>query len=133
MYIEKNNNAQMIKYELEFQIRSSVNILFSCLSTPSGLSEWFANDVNCNREIYTFIWDNAEQEAELIKISNDNFVQFRWTDFPEDTFFEFRIEIDDITNDVTLKVFDFAEEDEVQEGKDLWTSQIHALMKHLGS
>ena len=90
----------MIKYELEFQMRSSVNILFASLSTPSGLSEWFADDVNCNREIYTFIWDNTEQEAELISLSNNYLVKFRWLDFPKETFFEFRIEIDDITNDV---------------------------------
>ena len=114
MYIEKNNNSQMIKYELEFQIRSSVNILFSCLSTPSGLSEWFADDVNCNRNDYTFIWEGSEQEAELIKIANNYLVRFRWLDYPEDTFFEFRIEIDEITNDVVLHVIDFAEENEVE-------------------
>ena len=133
MYIDKNKNSQMIKYELEFQIRSSVNILFSCLSTPSGLSEWFADDVNCNRELYTFIWGKSEQQAILVTMSNNYFIKFRWTDFPEYTFFEFRIEIDEITNDVTLKLTDFAEEDEIEEGKDLWTSQINTLMKHLGS
>ena len=133
MYIEKNNNLQMVKYELEFQIRSSVSILFNCLSTPSGLSEWFADDVNCNRNMYTFIWGDSEQEAELITLSKNYVVKFRWIDFPKNTFFEFKIEIDGITNDVVLKVTDFAEEDEVEEGKDLWTSQINTLMKHLGS
>ena len=123
----------MIKYELEFPIRSSVSILFNCLSSPSGLSEWFADDVNCNRKMYTFIWDNSVDEAELITVSNNYFVKFRWVNYPKDTFFEFRIEVDEITNDVVLKVIDFAEEDEVEEGKDLWTSQINTLMKHLGS
>ena len=123
----------MIKYELEFQIRSSVNILFNCLSTPSGLSEWFADDVNCNRNIYTFIWGDSEQEAELVTTLKNHVVKFRWLDLPENTFFEFRIEVDGVTNDVVLKLTDFAEEDEVEEGKDLWTSQINALMKQLGS
>jgi len=133
MYIEKNNISQMIKYELEFQIRSSVSILFNCLSTPSGLSEWFADDVNCNRNIYTFIWGDSEQEAKLLTLSKNYIVKFHWLDFPENTFFEFKIEIDGITNDVVLKVTDFAEADEVEEGKDLWTSQINTLMKQLGS
>tara|TARA_Y100001968_G_scaffold256091_1_gene242364 strand:+ start:624 stop:995 length:372 start_codon:yes stop_codon:yes gene_type:complete len=123
----------MKKYELEFPIRSSVNILFNCLSTPSGLSEWFADDVNCNRDLYTFIWGDSEQEAKLITNSNNHLVKFRWTDYPDNTFFEFRIEIDDITNDVVLKVSDFAEEDELEESKELWISQINTLMKHLGS
>ena len=69
----------------------------------------------------------------MITNSNNHFVKFRWSDFPEQTFFEFRIEVDEITNDVTLRVSDFAEENEVEEGKDLWTSQINTLMKHLGS
>ena len=123
----------MIKYQLDFPIRSSVNILFSCLSTPSGLSEWFADDVNCTKNSYTFFWDGSEQEAELITVSNNYFIKFRWMDFPDDTYFEFRIEVDEITNDVILRVTDFAEEDEVEEGKDLWTSQINTLMKNLGS
>ena len=133
MYIEKNNNSLMIKYELEFQIRSSVSILFNCLSTPSGLSEWFADDVNCNRNIYTFIWGDSEQEAELLTSSKNYIIKFHWLDLPEKTYFEFKIEIDGITNDVVLKVTDFAEEDDVEEGKDLWTSQINTLMKQLGS
>ena len=123
----------MEKYELEFQIRSSVNILFNCLSTPSGLSELFADDVNCNRNIYTFIWGDSEQEAELLTSSKNYIVKFHWLDLPEKTYFEFKIEIDGITNDVVLKVTDFAEEDEVEDGKDLWTSQINTLMKQLGS
>ena len=123
----------MVKYELEFPIRSSVNILFNSISTPSGLSEWFADDVNCNRNIYTFIWNDSEQEAELITMSNNYLIKFRWTDYPKDTFFEFRIEVDGITNDVVLKVVDFADEDEVEESKDLWISQVNTLMKNLGS
>ena len=123
----------MEKFELEFHIRSSVNILFNSLSTPSGLSEWFADDVNCTKDTFTFIWDGSEQDAKLLTISNNYFIKFRWLDYPENTFFEFRIEVDEITNDVILKVTDFAEDDEVEESKDLWTSQINTLMKNLGS
>tara|TARA_B100000575_G_C23113472_1_gene643423 strand:+ start:1164 stop:1550 length:387 start_codon:yes stop_codon:yes gene_type:complete len=123
----------MKKFELEFHIRSSVNILFNSLSTPSGLSEWFADDVNCTKDTFTFIWDGSEQDAKLLTISNNYFIKFRWLDYPENTFFEFRIEVDEITNDVILKVTDFAEDDEVEESKDLWTSQINTLMKNLGS
>jgi uncharacterized protein YndB with AHSA1/START domain len=124
----------MIKYELEFQIRSSVKILYNCLSTPSGLSEWFADDVNCNRTLYTFFWEGSEQNAELISTNNNQSVKFRWEDHPDDTYFEFKIEIDELTNDVVLRVTDFADEnEEVEEGKNLWSSQVHALMKHLGS
>jgi hypothetical protein len=46
------------KFELEFLLRTSVKVLENMLSTPSGLSEWFADDVNVKDDIYTFIWDN---------------------------------------------------------------------------
>ena len=131
MYINKKKTME--KFELEFHIRSSVNILFNSLCTPSGLSEWFADDVNCTKDTFTFIWDGSEQDAKLLTISNNYFIKFRWLDYPENTFFEFRIEVDEITNDVILKVTDFAEDDEVEESKDLWTSQINTLMKNLGS
>ena len=98
------------------------------------MSEWFADDVDCNRDIYTFIWKDTEQDAKLITMSKNSFIKFRWMDYPEDTFFEFKLNVDSITNDVILRIIDFAEdEEEVQEAKDLWTSQINNLMKQLGS
>ena len=43
-----------VKLELEYIINTSPTILFNCLSTPSGLSEWFADDVNIKNDRYTF-------------------------------------------------------------------------------
>ena len=45
-----------VKLEMEFVVRSSPNILFNYISTPSGLVEWFADDVNIKGKNYTFIW-----------------------------------------------------------------------------
>ena len=41
-------------FRIEFPIRSSLKILFNQISTPSGLSEWFADNVNLNGKNYTF-------------------------------------------------------------------------------
>ncbi len=38
------------KYEIEFVIQSSPQLLYQYLSTPSGLSEWFADNVNSRGE-----------------------------------------------------------------------------------
>ena len=63
----------MIKYSLEYPIQSSIKILYARLSTLSGLSEWFANDVNSNREgIYTFTWEGSQQQATLINKKKDS-------------------------------------------------------------
>ena len=67
--------SELIKFQLEYPIHSSINILYKRLFTPSGLSEWFADDVNCNRDIYTFIWNETEQDAKLVSVSKNYFVK----------------------------------------------------------
>ena len=58
-------------FQIEFPIRSSLRILYNQISTPSGLSEWFADNVNLNGKNYTFFWDGDEQEAELLSKKNN--------------------------------------------------------------
>ena len=127
--------SDRIKFEMEFPIKVSQKLLFQYISTPSGLSEWFADNVNSRGEIFIFIWDDSEESAKLIRKNNNEKIQFQWLD-DEDTdyYFELRIQFDEITKDVSLIVTDFAEdEDEVEESKLLWTNQIGDLKKVLGS
>ena len=121
-------------FQIEFPIRSSLRILFNQISTPSGLSEWFADNVNLNGKNYTFFWDGDEQEAELLSKKNNQSIKFRWTNEPKDTFFELKIVIDDITQDVSLIITDFAEDEEdLDEAKLLWNKQIEKLRQSIGS
>ena len=121
-------------FQIEFPIRSSLRILYNQISTPSGLSEWFADNVNLNGKNYTFFWDGDEQEAELLSKKNNQSIKFRWTDEPKDTFFELKIVIDDITQDISLIITDFAEDEEDQEeAKLLWNKQIEKLRQSIGS
>ena len=50
-----------IKIEMEFPIHSSPQLLYQYISTPSGLSEWFADNVNSRGEMFTFIWNDSEE------------------------------------------------------------------------
>ena len=127
--------SDRIKFEMEFPIKVSQKLLFQYISTPSGLSEWFADNVNSRGEIFIFIWDDSEESAKLIRKINNEKIQFQWLDDEEtDYYFELRIQFDEITKDVSLIVTDFAEdEDEVEESKLLWTNQISDIKKVLGS
>jgi|TARA_B100000925_G_scaffold83819_1_gene59780 uncharacterized protein YndB with AHSA1/START domain len=127
--------SDRIKFEMEFPIKVSQKLLFQYISTPSGLSEWFADNVNSRGEIFIFIWNDSEESAKLIRKINNEKIQFQWLDDEEtDYYFELRIQFDEITKDVSLIVTDFAEdEDEVEESKLLWTNQISDLKKVLGS
>lgn len=122
-----------IKFQLEFVIQSSPQLLYQYLSTPSGLSEWFADNVNSRGEKFTFIWDGSEEEAKLLKRKSDEFVKFAWDETEDGSFFEMKIIVDEITKDVSLFITDFADEDEVEESKMLWTNQVSDLKQVLGS
>ena len=126
--------SDRIKFEMEFPIKVSQRLLFQYLSTPSGLSEWFADNVNSRGENFIFIWDDSEEVANLVSKTLPEKIKFQWEDDQDtDYFFELRIQFDEITKDVSLIVTDFAEEDEVEESKMLWTNQVFDLKKVLGS
>ena len=67
-----------VKYELEFPIQSSPQLLYQYISTPSGLSEWFADNVNSRGEFFTFIWDDSEEKAKLASKKTGERIKFRW-------------------------------------------------------
>jgi len=124
------------RYELEFPINSSPQLLYQYISTPSGLSEWFADNVNSRGEFFTFIWDDSEENARLTSKKTGEKVKFRWIDENNkdtDYFFELRILEDEITKDVSLMVIDFAQEDEIDEATLLWENQISDLKHVIGS
>ena len=125
--------SEKIKYELEFPIHASPNMLYQYISSASNLSEWFADNVNSRGKIFSFFWDGVEEKAELISFKNNKYVRFKWLDNDDDSFFEINIVVDELTKDVSLVVFDFAEVDEVEEGKMLWESQISDLKQVIGS
>jgi len=125
--------SEKVKYELEFVIRSSASMLYKYISTPGGLGEWFADNVNSRGETYTFIWDGEEEKAKLLTKKLNHFIKFKWNaDEDKESYFELRIQIDDLTKDVALIVTDFADEDEVEEAKMLWESQLDDLHGLIG-
>ncbi|OGS80499.1 MAG: hypothetical protein A3G95_07130 [Flavobacteria bacterium RIFCSPLOWO2_12_FULL_31_7] len=125
-----------VKYELEFPIHSSPQLLYQYIITPSGLSEWFADNVNSRGEFYTFIWDDSEENAKLASKKSGEKVKFKWLDANNketEYFFELKIQVDEITNDVSLIVTDFSEEEELPENKLLWESLVSDLKHVIGS
>ena len=125
--------SDKIKYEIEFPIQASPNMLFQYISSASSLSEWYADNVNSRGKTFSFFWDGVEEQAELVSSKNNQFVKFKWLEEDDDYYFEIKIVVDELTKDVSLIVTDFSEEDEVEESKMLWESQIADLKQVLGS
>lgn len=120
------------KFQLEFTLNTSPRLLYTRLSTPSGLAEWFADNVQISGKNFTFFWDDSEQVAKLLMKKANEYVRFQWVDDEQESFFEFRIAKDELTGDVALLVTDFAEKDEIEDAKGLWKSQINELRRAIG-
>ncbi len=131
----QNKMPNKIMFQTEIPIKTSVGILYDMMTTPSGLSDWFCDDVNIDGDIYSFFWDGEPEKAELLRMSKNDFVRFKWLEDEEDnTYFELKIKIDGITKDVALVVTDFADdEDGVEENTLLWESQINDLKRVIGA
>lgn len=121
------------KLQFEYVINCSPKVLYNRLSTASGLTEWFADDVRVRGKKFTFIWDESEQLAEMTLQKENRLVRFNWLSDEEESYFEFRITRDELTGDVSLLITDFAEEGEEDEAKVLWDTQISDLKHVLGS
>ncbi|WP_419801706.1 START-like domain-containing protein [Mucilaginibacter sp.] len=121
------------KFKIEYEIKSSPKILYSFLSEPNGLAQWFADDVTFKDQVYTFSWDGETQNAKLLAMKENKFVRFRWTDDDPQVYFEMEIIQDELTNDVALGITDFATEENINERTLIWNNQIAYLIGVLGA
>lgn len=128
--------AKKLPFTVERTFRSSPAILYSFLTTPSGLVQWFADyvDLDPNGEVFTFEWNGEEQNAEVLAYEEEEYVKLRWEDDDDDrAYFEYRIRVTDITKETILTVTDFAYKEDIDSSKALWMSQLNDLAKVLGN
>lgn len=122
------------KIELEYIFSSSVKVLYSRLSTPAGLAEWFADDVFQKGDKFIFMWDGIEHPAVVLEQKSNVCIRFKWeNDESDDEYFEFNVHVESMTMDVALLITDFADEDEETDTVELWNQQMDILHRNLGA
>jgi len=121
-----------VSFDSEFIFRASPSILYTFLTTPSCLIRWFCDEVDITLDVYTYTWQGADEEAILVDDIEEERIRFKWTDADEDEYLEFRMYKSNITNETILEITDFCDDDEVEEQKDLWASQIAKLRIECG-
>jgi hypothetical protein len=125
-------------FTTDFEIHSSVKMLYPYIDSASGLSEWFADDVRISPEkIFTFVWDHEEHKARLVSHRTNHFAKFEYLpeskeDENDPSYFELRLEVNELTQTTFLKVTDYSDFDDHKELQDLWKGLIENLKTVVG-
>ena len=123
------------KIHLEYLLNAtSKSILWSAISTPTGLEGWFADRVQSDDKIVDFCWGKTEKRtAEIVAVRAYSFIRFRWLDneIPRE-YFELKMTNSELTNDFVLEITDFAAANEVDDVRELWESQVETLRRTCG-
>jgi hypothetical protein len=134
--------AQMAKKKLftaDYEVHASIKMLYPYIQSAGGLSEWFADDVKINNEskVFTFFFDNEEHMAKQVAHRTNHFARFEFLpendeDVKDPSYFELRLEFNELTQSVFLKVFDYSDFDDQKELHDLWNGLVENLRKTVG-
>lgn len=122
------------EFKIEYQLKTaSLNVLWNSISTPLGLSEWFADGVTVNDSEFTFCWEKNEQTAFLVQTKPNVSVRFQWEeDLDTEFYFELKIVVLEVTGELALIITDFAEKNEKEDLTLLWNKQIEVLCRKTG-
>jgi len=122
------------KFIGEYSINASRKMLFPYISTASGLSQWFADDVNITEDkVYTMLWDGEVNKARIVSIKVNQHIKFEFEGEDDDDLnsIEIRLEMNELTQEVYIKITDYSDLDD-QEVSDLWEGLIHDLKEIVG-
>ena len=122
------------KFVGEYEIRASKKMLYPYLASASGLAQWFADDVNIDEDkIFTVIWDGEENKAKMVSHRTNSQVKFEFISEEDDpNYVEFKIDMNEMTQSVFIRVTDYSEMDDEQELEELWESLMHNLKEIVG-
>jgi uncharacterized protein YndB with AHSA1/START domain len=122
-----------VKVELEFIFRASPNLLYQFITTPACLVRWYCDEVEINEDLFSFSWNGAIEDAEMVDDFEDERVRFKWLDADDEKeYFEFKMYKSDVTLETILEITDFCDQGDEKSTKDWWSSQITALKQECG-
>lgn len=129
------------KFTTEFEINASRKMLFPYLNTASGLAQWFADDVTIGpNKVWNFVWDNENHKARLSSQRLNTSVRFTFDEEELEegeenehaAYIEFKLEQNELTQAVFLKIIDYSDIADDQELQDLWINLVETLKEIVG-
>ncbi len=126
------------KFVSDYQINASKKIVFHYISSASGLEEWFADEVKIDEDKnYIFNFDNEDHYAKLASLRINTHVKFEFFDpknpiEADHSFIEFKLEENDLTQTLFLKVIDYSDTYDEDELVSIWEGLIGRLKEIIG-
>jgi len=133
-----NDPASKVKFVREYAVNASSKILFPYLSTASGLSRWFADNVIVlGNNIFNVIWDKVDHFAELTNLRSNRSARLVFLDknkqpMPNADYVDFAIETSELTGEQFLRITDYSAEQDEEELEELWENLIQSLREIIG-
>lgn len=123
---------ERVQIQLEFIFRASPAMLYKFITTPSCLIRWFCDEVDIEKDQFTFIWEGAEEIAYLIDDIEEERLRFEMEEYEDEEYLEFRMSKSPVTNETILEIVDYCDADEVDDQRQLWESQVERLRQEVG-
>ena len=126
------------RFVAEFPINASPKILYPYLSTASGLSQWFCDDVRyIEGQRLNFIWDQENHYAEISGQRLNRAVRFVFLDdqrqpLADANFLEFSLDSSQVTDEVYLRVVDYSPTHDASEQHEMWEGLVGKLREQVG-
>lgn len=121
-----------VKIECDFFIKSSPAMLFTFLTMPEGMCQWFADNVDVTGNKYFFEWEGFVEEAVCLEKEDDLRVRYRLADMEDKEYLEFKVGRAEISNDTVLYITDFADADDADDQRLYWKTQVEKLCSCIG-
>lgn len=125
-------------FTTDFEVNASRKMLYPYIFSPGGLSQWFADDVKIDEDKnYNFIWDNDDHVAKMAAHRTNHYVRFEFVssddqDKNDPSYFELRLELNELTQTTFLKIIDYSDMDDTEELQDLWSGLVSNLKETVG-
>ena len=124
------------KFVAEHEINASKKMLYPYIATASGLAQWFADDCTIDEDkIFHFKWEDEDHKARMVAHRTNSYVKFEYfevEDNGEHPYVEMRLEMNELTQTVFIRIIDFSDMNDDEESTELWENLIHNLKEIVG-
>lgn len=122
-----------VKFKVEELFKASPAMLFKFVTDAVSLSRWFCDEADVEGKRYAFTWAGSTEVAHLVDVDDDARARFLWEDADDKSeYFEFRMYRAGVSDQTVLEVTDYCDDDEVDDSKELWVSQLAKLRREIG-